>query len=51
MEWILQNYETKDPSHYLSYNVKFEYNVVDTEDYREDTYEQANHHSNNEVIN
>ena len=50
-EGILHNYEPVDPIQYPSHNITFELDAIDTEDYRYDTYEQANPASKNEVIN
>ena len=50
-EGILYTYESVYPIQDPSHNLTFELDVIDTEDDREDTYEQANSLSNNEVIN
>ena len=50
-EGILHKHEPVYPIQDPSHNVIFEWDVIDAEDDREDTYEQANPPSNNEVIN
>ena len=50
-EGILHNYEPEDTIQDPSQNIKFVLYVIDNEYYREDTYEQSNPPSNNEVIN
>ena len=47
----MRTYETQDPIQDPSHNVEFELDSVDTGDNREDSYERANTHLKNKVIN